>query len=91
MHTKETIIINKTGLHARPAAEFVGEAKKYTSKITIQESGKEKKGNAKSIVTILSLGLSKGKSIEICADGPDEKEAVDSLIALIQSGFNEEK
>ena len=91
MYTKETIIINKTGLHARPAAEFVGEAKKYTSKITIQESGKEKKGNAKSIVTILSLGLSKGKSIEICADGPDEKEAVDSLIALIQSGFNEEK
>lgn len=91
MYTKETVIINKTGLHARPAAEFVGEAKKYASKITIRESGGEKTVNAKSIVTILSLGLSKGKSIEICANGQDEKEAVDSLIALIESGFSEEE
>lgn len=90
MQKKETTIVNSTGLHARPAAEFVAAAKKYESKITIGKAGEEKQVNAKSIVLLLSLGVSKGTKVEIAADGPDEQQAVDGLVALLESGFGEE-
>ena len=58
MYRKEVIVRNPTGLHARPASEFVAKAKKFQSKISICRSGAEgKPGNAKSIIILLSLGL----------------------------------
>lgn len=89
MYQKTTVIKNKTGLHARPASEFIACAKKFKSNILIGRANKEEKVNAKSIVLLLALGISQGEAIEIRADGEDEVEAVDTLVALIDSGFNE--
>jgi len=91
MISRTTVIINPSGLHARPASEFVSEAKKFQCKITIRDTSQEASEavNAKSIVLLLSLGLGPGTEVEIAADGADEKDAVDKLIALIESGFGE--
>lgn len=90
MVKKSTTIKNKTGLHARPASDFVQEAAKYQSNIIIRRTGEEDdEANAKSIIFLLSLGLCQGEEVEIIAKGPDEEEAVNSLIALIDSGFGE--
>ena len=87
MYTKLTTVCNPTGLHARPATEFVTEAKKYKSKITIQNA--QEAVNAKSVVLLLSLGLGKGTPVKLAAEGEDEKEAGEALAALIDSGFGE--
>lgn len=89
MVTKQTTIINKTGLHARPASDFVAAATKFKSKITIKRLNSDKEANVKSIVFLLSMGLTQGTQVEVCANGEDEVEAVDTLIALIESGFGE--
>ncbi len=91
MYAKRTTVINKTGLHARPASDFINKAKEFQSKIKIANvtEDAETKVNAKSIVAVLSLSMGKGTEVEITADGPDEQEAVDALVALIDSGFDE--
>ena len=91
MYTKVTTVCNPTGLHARPATEFVTEAKKYKSRITIQntQETEEDAVNAKSVVLLLSLGLGKGTKVKLAAEGEDEQEAVEALAALIDSGFGE--
>ena len=91
MYKKETIIKNTTGLHARPAAEFIKTAKTFQSKLAIQrtDGSVAKSTNAKSMVTLLTLALACGEHIEISGDGPDEVAAVDALIALVDSGFGE--
>ena len=78
MTKKQVEIVNKTGLHARPASDFVLEAKKYESKITIcRENGVPV--NAKSVVRILAEGIGQGTKIEIAAEGTDEEQAAASL------------
>lgn len=91
MYTKQTTIANVTGLHARPASDFIAEANKFASDITIRRLQGEdtEEANAKSIVHLLTLGLSQGEEVEISADGNDEQLAVDSLVALIDSKFGE--
>ena len=91
MYIKKTKIINKTGLHARPASDFINEAKKYRSKITITNLSEPEEGpaNAKSMIALLALGMGPGTEVEIAAGGDDQKEAVDALVALIDSGFGE--
>ncbi|KXB35685.1 HPr family phosphocarrier protein [Atopobium deltae] len=90
MVSKQTTIKNATGLHARPASAFVMEAKKYQSNITIADIDKgTAPANAKSIMMILAAGLGTGATVEISCDGPDEQDACDALIALIDSGFGE--
>ena len=90
MYSKKTIVKNCTGLHARPASDFVSAAGKFKStKITIKRAGEDEEANAKSIVMLLSLGLSQGEEVEIVAKGEEEVEAVDTLIALIDGGFGE--
>ena len=90
MYSKRTVIKNKTGLHARPASEFIAMASKFQSRITIKKLSADEDANAKSIVMLLSLGLAQGEEVEIVAKGEDEVEAVDKLIALIDSKFGEE-
>lgn len=89
MKTKAVTVINPTGLHARPASEFVKKAATFTSTIKIKHLGTGKEVNAKSIVMILSLALSQGTQLQISAEGADEAEAVDVLAALIEGGFGE--
>ncbi len=91
MYSKTTTIKNETGLHARPAHDFVNAAKKYSSKITIKnlDDAEAEAANAKSMVMILAEGIAKDTHVEVAADGSDEKEAVEELIALIDSGFGE--
>jgi phosphotransferase system HPr (HPr) family protein len=84
MKSQKVVISNETGLHARPAALFVEEAKKHSSSITVQKEGKPAKANGKSIVFLLSLGIAKGDTITISADGSDEEVAVDSLVRFLQ-------
>ena len=95
MVSKQTSIINATGLHARPlharpASVFVTEAKKYQCNVTIKNVDKDSAPvNAKSIMMILAAGLGTGTKVEIACDGEDEQAALDALIALIDSGFGE--
>ncbi len=80
-------ISNPTGLHARPAALFVQTAGKFTSNIWIGKS--DKKVNAKSIMGLMSLAVSKGEEVIIGAEGEDEQLAVKELIELVSTGFGE--
>ena len=89
MYTKVTTIKNQTGLHARPAAEFVAAAGKFKRRLSIRRTNEEDFSNAKSIIRLLAAGLAFGEEIELAGTGEDEQEAVDSLIALIDSGFGE--
>lgn len=90
MYTRKITLENASGLHARPASDFVNVAQRYTSRITIRDVNKEGASNAKSIVMLLTLGLSKGTTVEIAGEGDDEKEAVDALVELIEGHFGEE-
>jgi len=93
MYAKRTVIINKSGLHARPGTLFVREAKRFQSNLTVvkldAEGSPVKEANAKSIALVMALQLSKGTRIEIRADGEDEGPAVDALIALVDAGLGD--
>ncbi|OQM34472.1 HPr family phosphocarrier protein [bacterium endosymbiont of Pedicinus badii] len=82
MYIKTVSINISNGIHARPAAKFVKLAKSFFSEIKIIANNQEE--NAKSILGIQSLGITKGTEIKICANGTDEKKAVNSLIELIK-------
>lgn len=90
MLTKEILICNPSGLHARPASEFVKTAAQFSSRITVRRCEDGAHGvNAKSIVLLLSQGLVQGTRIELSADGADEAAAMEALTALLESGFGE--
>jgi phosphocarrier protein len=90
MYKRTTTVINKTGLHARPGSDFVHAAAKFSSKITIRRLDEDDDPvNAKSIAFVLSLGIGKGIGVELAAEGADEKDAVDALIAMIEGGFGD--
>lgn len=90
MYKKTATILNKSGLHARPASDFAKAAGKFSSKITIKRLDEESEASAKSIVYLLSLGIGQGTEVEVSANGEDEQQAVDTLIALIESGLGEQ-
>ena len=87
MCVKEVMVQNQVGLHARPATFFIQKANEFKSSIWIEKE--ERRVNAKSLLGVLSLGIVGGTMIDIIADGSDEQEAVDSLVALVESGFAE--
>lgn len=79
---KNTVkIINETGLHARPANEFVKLAKGFKCEVFLEKE--TKKMNAKSILGILALCLNKGSVVDIITDGEDEEEALEALTDLV--------
>ena len=88
MTSRECVIRNRLGLHARAAAKFVHTASRYTSKIHISRDGKTTEG--KSIMGILLLAAAAGSSVVITADGNDEEAAIDALCRLVEGGFGEE-
>ena len=92
MYTRKVLIQNRTGLHLRAASDFVECAAKFDSEITIRgvNDDEDDAVDAKSIVLLLTLGLGQGEEAIISAEGGDETEAVDTLIALIDSKFGED-
>lgn len=88
-HVEVTIkLLNRTGLHARPAALFVQTASKFKSDILVRKN--ERSANAKNILEVLSLGAEYGDTITIIANGEDAKEAIEALIDLIKNKFHED-
>ena len=87
MFRYEAVIIYQGGLHARPATFFIQKANEFKSSIWIEKD--ERRVNAKSLLGVLSLGIVKGTTVTLVADGADEQEAIDTLTALINSDFSE--
>ncbi|MFZ5965566.1 MAG: HPr family phosphocarrier protein [Bacillota bacterium] len=87
MVKKMVTIKNPTGLHARPATLLVKEASKYKSHISLIHGSNE--ANAKSVMGIMSMGLTKGSEVEIKVEGIDEAEALNGIVALFESNFGE--
>ena len=79
---RELIILNKLGLHARPAAEFVRCARKFKCTIVIRKDGEEY--SAASILDVLSANLDCGSHMILIADGPDAGTALDELAGLLE-------
>ena len=87
MYTKEATVNNQVGLHARPATFFIQKANEFKSSIWVEKE--ERRVNAKSLLGVLSLGIVKGTTINLIADGPDEEAAIKALVELIDSEFTE--
>ena len=87
MAERSVQILNKNGLHARPAAEIVKVAAKFQSEITLVRDGTEV--NAKSIMGVMMLAAECGASILLRADGTDAEQAVDAIATLIANKFGE--
>ena len=88
MLAKNAVLANRAGLFARPATFFIQKANEFNSQIWI-ERGKQRI-NAKSLLGVLSLGIAHGTEITIIAEGEDEVEAVEGLLALIETKFGED-
>ena len=87
MVTQEVTINNEVGLHARPATFFIQKANEFKSGIWVEKD--ERRVNAKSLLGVLSLGITKGTTITLIADGPDAKEAVEALVQLVNGQLSE--
>ena len=88
MKQGECTIVNRLGLHARAAAQFVQVANQYSADILLKKDDMEV--NGKSIMGILMLAAPKGSVVGLIADGPDEDEAYNALVELINNGFGED-
>lgn len=88
MPSARVTIVNKLGLHARAAAKLVEAAARFQSTIVIRKDGESI--DARSILGLMMLNARIGSEIELSADGPDEKEALSAVIALIQAKFGED-
>lgn len=87
MHEISFAVKNKVGLHARPASVFVREASKFKSALTVVNG--EKEANAKSILSVLALGINQGTVIRIRAVGEDAEEALQALMTLNETNYGE--
>lgn len=81
MVEKEATIVPEAGLHARPAARFVKEAKGFSSNIVVVKDGRE--ANAKSSLRLMTLGAKHGERVLVRAEGEDEDAAVEALVAIL--------
>ncbi len=87
MLSREIEIINKLGLHARASAKLTQLAARYQSEVWLSRN--ERRVNAKSIMGVMMLAAGKGASVTLEAEGPDERECFDALVALIEARFGE--
>ena len=81
MYGKDVLVQNKTGLHARPATFFIQKANEYKSTIWVEKE--ERRVNAKSLLGVLSMGITKGTTVNLIADGVDEEEALKVLSDML--------
>ena len=89
MTSESVTVVNQLGIHARAAAKFVHLATRYQARVRVARERREMDG--KSIMGILLLAAARGSTIIISADGQDEDAAVRALVALVQSGFGEDR
>ena len=87
MINQKVTVTNSVGLHARPATCFIQKANDFKCSLWIERE--ERRVNAKSLLGVLSLGIVKGMSVTLYADGADETDAIEGLATLIDTGFNE--
>jgi len=85
---QEVEILNKIGLHIRPASLLVETARKFKSRIWMEKDGQ--RANGKSIVSLLLLSAGRGSRVKIGAEGPDAHEAVEALVKIVEDKFGEE-
>lgn len=83
MVTKEVLVKNATGLHARPATLLVKKASSFKSDVSIEFNGR--KANVKSLIGVLSLGVTRNSTVNVIASGDDESLAVEEIVKLIES------
>lgn len=88
MAQRELTIQNKLGIHARPAAQFVKTASKFSSEIRVEKDGEEVDG--KSIMGLMMLAAGNGSAIIVAAEGEDEDAALEALTDLIERKFEED-
>lgn len=90
MRTTELVVSNPSGLHARPATLFAQAAAGFAARITIENLDRGKGPvDAKSVLLLLTTGVSRDHRIRLTADGPDEETAIEALVALVESGLGE--
>ncbi len=87
MKCQKITLVNKLGLHARASAKLVSLASEFDSEVLLKRNGQAV--NAKSIMGLMMLAAAKGSELELCADGRDEKKAIDALVGLINDRFGE--
>ena len=87
MLEKTLLITNETGIHARPAAVLVKHAMRFESDINIYRGGNEY--DAKSIMNVMSMGVRQGEEIHLVIKGPDESQAFEEMVQLIENNFKE--
>ncbi|MFN2476753.1 MAG: HPr family phosphocarrier protein [Chthoniobacterales bacterium] len=85
---KEVTIVNRLGMHARPAALFVRVASRFRSEIWVEKEGEQI--NGKSIMGLMMLAAGQGSKLLIRCEGPDADRAMQEIEALIASKFNED-
>ena len=88
MITQTTKIVNKLGLHARPSALLVTTAGRYEAEVYFTKNGL--RVNGKSIMGVMTLAAEKGSELIIEVDGPDEQDALEAIVKVIENGFGEE-
>jgi phosphocarrier protein HPr len=85
---REVKIVNKYGLHARPAMQFVETANRFACKIEVSNASLSV--DAKSIMSVMRLAATQGTVLQVVADGEDAEPAADALAKLVESGFGED-
>ncbi|MBE6574394.1 MAG: HPr family phosphocarrier protein [Ruminococcaceae bacterium] len=85
MVNRDVTIQNSVGLHARPATFFIQKANQYKSTIWVEKD--DRRVNAKSLLGVLSLGITKDMTVTLIADGSDEEDAINGLVDLINGGL----
>lgn len=90
MVTGRATILNRLGLHARPAMSFVQTAMGFQASVTVRRTDGDETVDGKSIMQMLLLAATAGTELEIACDGVDEGAAVAALVKLVDSGFDEE-
>ncbi|MDO4324902.1 MAG: HPr family phosphocarrier protein [bacterium] len=89
MIRQKTVVKNSTGLHLRPAGVLCNLAGQYKSSIRFQTGGGASSGNAKSVLSVLGACIGCGEELEFICEGPDEAEALQAMIAAVESGLGE--
>ena len=85
----DVTIVNQLGLHARAATKLAQLCQQFDAKIQLVQEGKT--ADASSVLALLMLASSKGKTLQICAEGEDGEQALHAVAALIRNGFDEEQ
>ncbi len=89
MLSREVDVINRLGLHARAAAKLVGTATRFASTFTLGREGRS--ADAKSIMAVMMLAATRGHTVTLTAEGPDEAEALDAVTQLFADRFGEDE